>query len=538
VRNWAKVAAEGVKPPPATKTIRTWTSVNGNIHQEYVTGPQERVVVIKLHNSSREDGKAIKSWIQSKMTNNPRALIEHINKAIQRAAEETEDVEMAGTTPTPKPYKHIQAHSAMFLKSGDIQFHTAFATQAKILLAHASEWAKYIGNKAKVVVPTYGVLIHAIPTVSFDPARISAMATQLQTLNAGLIQHDKITYMGWLTKEGAAKTMSSIVVEFTTPEPANRLIHAGCLWSNETHTVEKYDRSCRIKQCLRCYKYGHITTQCAADHDICGYCSDLHDTRKCPVRTTRATPKCANCRQQHASWSNTCEYRKRERQRVTEALKNKTTYWPETSIPATPGPITNTAVATAPLIPLNIAIPDIAVISPTPPDPNDPIPEPKTPQTFGNNTYLNVDFRAPRLNRLQPKPKPKPKPTTKYRARKTLVSKDLDDELANTAPHVSLAEDGPASKKRKRTESTQATLNGLSPGKPSATPGTVRPAPVRKRASTGASTESKRSSRRESVSSAEDTIDVHNSEEDSDSVDLMQIQNPQKDPTENNHSNA
>lgn len=86
------------------------------------------------------------------------------------------------------------------------------------------------------------------------------MATHLQTLNLGLIQHDKIAYMGWLTREGATKDISSLVVKFTAPKPANRLIYAGCLWSNESHLVERYDKTCRIKQCLRCQKYGHITT--------------------------------------------------------------------------------------------------------------------------------------------------------------------------------------------------------------------------------------------------------------------------------------
>ncbi|KAH8194650.1 hypothetical protein TruAng_011184 [Truncatella angustata] len=141
---------------------------------------------------------------------------------------------------------------------------------SKILLAHAGDWAKYVGNQARVVVPSYGVVIHGVPTVSFDPAHQKEMATQLKTLNAGLIQHDKIAYMGWLTREGATKTISSIIVEFNTPE--DKLIHAGCLWSNETHAVERYDRSCRIKQYLRCQKYDHITTQCAAESDICGYC--------------------------------------------------------------------------------------------------------------------------------------------------------------------------------------------------------------------------------------------------------------------------
>jgi hypothetical protein len=209
VQSWAQVARDA-DPPPATRTIQSWTSATGSSYQEYVTGPREREIIVKLHNSSTEEGKAIKTWIQGKLANQPRALTDHINKAIQRAAEDAiyqdgfasdsepdePDTEMADTTISPetsgapgpvrattsgpigppgakppKPYSGIQVHSAVFLKSGDIQIHTAYVSQTKILLAYADEWAKYVGNKAKVVIPTYGVVIHAIPTVTFDPAR-------------------------------------------------------------------------------------------------------------------------------------------------------------------------------------------------------------------------------------------------------------------------------------------------------------------------------------------------------------------------------
>ncbi|KAK8097336.1 hypothetical protein PG999_013280 [Apiospora kogelbergensis] len=356
-RSWATVAAGLSVPPPAARTVRTWTSATGEIHREYLTPTSEREITIKLHDSTRgddKDGKAVKSWLQGSMANHPKALINHhINWAIHQGATSPEasvDTPMADSIPVaPKPYSGIEVDSAVFLKSGDIQVYTTFVAQAKALIEYADQWVKFVGSKAKVVVPTFGVVIHGLPTSTFSQNQLPEKAQQLKALNAGLIQDSTITYMGWLTKEGATKPISSLVVEFSHPGPANKLILSGCVWSNETHPVERYDKACRIKQCLRCQKYGHITTQCAAARDICGFCSDPHNTRKYPVRTVRGPPKCSNCRHQHPAWNPKCDYRKRERQRVQDALKNKTTYWPQALVhapPATETPGTTTTTPT------------------------------------------------------------------------------------------------------------------------------------------------------------------------------------------------
>lgn len=541
VRTWAKVAAGEAEPPQATKTIQSWTSATGSTYQEYVTGPQEREIIIKLHNSTvaSEDNSSsdVRSWIQGKMANNPRALVDHINDAIQRAAlqgsSNNHDTPMADGPRDPepqssvKPYRGVQIHSAIFLKSGDIQAHTAFVSQAKLLLAHAEEWVKFVGNNAKAVVPTYGVIIHSIPTVSFDHTRQRAMATQLKTLNAGVLQNAKITYMGWLTREGADKVISSIVVEFTAPEPANRLIHAGCLWSNETHIVEKYDRACRIKQCLRCQKYGHITTQCAAAHNTCGYCSGSHDSRRCTARsaTPRGTPKCALCKQQHPTWSAKCDIRKKEKQRVEEALKNRTTYWPETKVP-TPVPTlvetATTAMAAATLSQtIGLTTPTQPATLPTLEEFSRRAPTVPAPTAPALTLTRDVSFDFTNTQRV-------PRRTLPGRRRKTGSQHSqatrarptegvIDNELAMVAPQISLADDGP-NKKRKRDTIpgvTRSTLQGSTPGKPTAPPGTVRPQPRRR-----STVDNRRSFHRSSSSESAIVVQGSSDSESSDGVPL------------------
>ena len=80
--------------------------------------------------------------------------------------------------------------------------------------------------------------------------------------NYTVIPNAKISYVGWLTKEATLKRASSIVVEFTDPEMANAIIYAGMAWDGQIHQCQLYDRACRVKQCFRCYNYGHIGTQC------------------------------------------------------------------------------------------------------------------------------------------------------------------------------------------------------------------------------------------------------------------------------------
>lgn len=87
----------------------------------------------------------------------------------------------------------------------------------------------------------------------------------------------EISYEGWLTKEATKKKSSSIVIEFIKPEPVNTIIYAGFFWEGLVHTCQLYDRSCRVKQCVRCYQYGHIGTQYGAPQP-CGHCARGHQS--------------------------------------------------------------------------------------------------------------------------------------------------------------------------------------------------------------------------------------------------------------------
>jgi hypothetical protein len=145
--------------------------------------------------------------------------------------------------------------------------------------------------------------------------------------NRTVIPDAKISYIGWLTKEGNLKRASSIVVEFTDPGMANAVIYAGMAWDGQIHQCQLYERACRTKQCFRCYHYGHITTQCNASQ-VCGYCVELHETKHCRRKEVEGfTPRCAVCKDNHTAWSNACPARRKEMKRVEQAKEVRSIYW-------------------------------------------------------------------------------------------------------------------------------------------------------------------------------------------------------------------
>ena len=110
----------------------------------------------------------------------------------------------------------------------------------------------------------------------------------------------KITYVGWLTREGRKKQASSLVVEFTTKYHANRVTREGLVLNAIHHDCVLYDKSCRLKQCYRYHESGHIGPRCDAE-ERCGYCAGKHNTKECMVKETdpKPAPSCVLCKGLH-----------------------------------------------------------------------------------------------------------------------------------------------------------------------------------------------------------------------------------------------
>jgi hypothetical protein len=139
-----------------------------------------------------------------------------------------------------------------------------------------------------------------------------------------------------LTKSGAKKPASSLVVEFTTKAQADRAIREGLVLGACHYDYELYNRGCKLKQCYKYQKYGHIGTQCIAN-DACGYCAEPHDTRQCKNREEpNFTPKCTLYKGPHTAWSNGCQVRKIQIAKVEAARRNRPMFYGSSETAAQP----------------------------------------------------------------------------------------------------------------------------------------------------------------------------------------------------------
>lgn len=185
---------------------------------------------------------------------------------------------------------------------------------------------KALSATAEIVKSTYGLIAHGILVKSVNTSSQKDTIEKIKAANSRLLSEAEITYVGWLIKDTTHKTHSSLVIEFANPDLCDAVITSGLHWQSTTHSCTLYDRSCRMKQCFRCYKYGHIGNQCRIKQ-ICGYCSAAHESKDCPSKDS--TRKCPACKGSHTAWSDTCPARKREKARVAEAKACKPSSWRE-----------------------------------------------------------------------------------------------------------------------------------------------------------------------------------------------------------------
>jgi hypothetical protein len=187
-----------------------------------------------------------------------------------------------------------------------------------LLIKHKSVWEDSVGPKAKVVVPTYGILVHGIST-ELNAAETMDIENRIKKDNSSH-QDARITYTGWLKKDITGKRASTMVIEFDNPQHADIAILKGLVSGAQMFTCEYYDRSCKLKQYFRCQQYGHIGTHCKAV-ETCNYCAGHHDSRNCEDRgkTPKPDSKCANCGGKHPAWSPHCTKRKAAYLQLEEA---------------------------------------------------------------------------------------------------------------------------------------------------------------------------------------------------------------------------
>jgi hypothetical protein len=192
--------------------------------------------------------------IQSPRAINPRNLKLHVQRAIEQSGN--------------KNIASVKIVSSNQLKSGDLSIKTASSSDVEALRQFADDWAHRIGSGyhwdysyslimhthiyiaslvhsylinsvlhsssptirdsgATVQIPTFGVLVHGIRTSTMDMSRLDEIRAQILQDNRPFIPRADIRHIGWLTRDAAAKTATTITTEFTKPEDANNIIDEG-----------------------------------------------------------------------------------------------------------------------------------------------------------------------------------------------------------------------------------------------------------------------------------------------------------------------
>ncbi|KAI7349593.1 hypothetical protein KC320_g5990 [Hortaea werneckii] len=199
-------------------------------------------------------------------------------KAVAREATERSKTvvdmvkEMKDKTPPARPHGHMS--------------YAAVAANAVLASGMPNDWVCRVGNGANIRNPTYGVLAYGIHTSTME-------MDNFEEVQENILQDNR------------PKSASSVIIEFTRPEDANKIIDEGLVWQGELFQCERYERLCRLKQCFKCQNYGHKATT------ACGYCAQEHNCRDCLSKTDRtATRKCAACGGAHEAWNQNCPTRK------------------------------------------------------------------------------------------------------------------------------------------------------------------------------------------------------------------------------------
>ncbi|KAI9763106.1 MAG: hypothetical protein M1840_000918 [Geoglossum simile] len=109
--------------------------------------------------------------------------------------------------------------------SGDLALYTECKEHTELLIQYRAEWESSAGPKARVVVPTFGVLVHGIST-EVEVSNTADIENRIKRDN--LSYHEaQVTYTGWLKKDVTGKRASTMVVEFDKPQHAD--------WAIEVH---------------------------------------------------------------------------------------------------------------------------------------------------------------------------------------------------------------------------------------------------------------------------------------------------------------
>jgi len=222
------------------------------------------------------------------------ALKEHAEAMIGILLEKTH-------TPTPKGTIEIEEVTRM--RTGELLF--------QFNSKEAADWIKHPGVRegfAWAIDPTayirdcgYSILAAFVP-ITFqtdNPAHLQEISSR-NRLDGG-----QIVSARWVkppSRRPDNQTHTHCILTTLSVETANIIIRDGIY----IHGKKVYPTKLRKEplRCLKCHRWGHKASQCAAEADTCGTCGNAHRTNICEEEDSKWCVSCQSIT--HASWDRQC----------------------------------------------------------------------------------------------------------------------------------------------------------------------------------------------------------------------------------------
>ena len=137
------------------------------------------------------------------------------------------------------------------LPSGDIAVLT-INNDATDKLRSDNRWASVLGNNARVVTRTYGIMINGVRVSDFDMGEKEKIIQHIKESNKDIerLQGMDIKWIGWRSMPKVGQELASLVIEFSTLTHANAALDCNILLSQEVFGGVVFNRACKSTQCF------------------------------------------------------------------------------------------------------------------------------------------------------------------------------------------------------------------------------------------------------------------------------------------------
>ncbi|KAF4233513.1 hypothetical protein CNMCM8980_010238 [Aspergillus fumigatiaffinis] len=156
----------------------------------------------------------------------PAELTKRANQARVKAVRSTEALPLAS----------VMILALCQLKSGDLRFTMCNAKEAEIMRIHRDKWPKGLCKTAFIHMPMWGIIVYDvnIRSLGIDKLSVEELKTVQEKVIKDLLVSNvhswgdvEISKIGWLCIPD--RKSDSLVIEFTSPVPANVAIDKGVL---------------------------------------------------------------------------------------------------------------------------------------------------------------------------------------------------------------------------------------------------------------------------------------------------------------------